>query len=223
MGDRIDLSSIAEYGAKDTFGLECLDLLTPYYEDPVVPLRYAETREATDVYSFRRANGRLESVFFARRPEIIHSDLPPTAYMGLTVERRGTGESLARMLWRRFLTDIRSASGPTAPILAWYRTATPFGLFPAHKLLRNGAPASDGTLSQAASHAIALIRSCYGLAPAEPNDHPCVVRGYAQARYSDAERIFIDAYRRERPDDILSQLGVEDRAGDRLLMVGWVP
>jgi ABC-type sulfate transport system permease component len=89
--------------------------------------------------------------FFARMPETIGASLPLVAYMGLVVVRRSLADKgTARRLVTTFLREVRETVGPDTDVLAWYRTATPFGLFPAQALLRNGFPNAEGAASERA-------------------------------------------------------------------------
>ena len=143
--------------------------------------------------------------------------------MGLVVVRR-------RLLKRDVLSignDVSSRRtemvGPDTDVLAWYRTATPFGLYPAHALLRDGFPTADGGSSPRALADLRELRIAHGIPESMPSDHPFVVRGYAGARYNEAESQFIAAYRQAHGDDLLERLSVSEPRGDRLLMLGYVP
>src|SRR5262249_3752410 len=144
---------------------ECREMLSAFYRDPDVPLGYALSHEATHVYSLRDPNdATLAAVFFGRMPERVEGIDDPVVYMGLGAQRRAAQtQGSARTLLLAFLADVRAAAGPEQKVLAWYRTATPFGLAPAHTLLRSGEPATDGGASAFGIKAIQTLRRSLGI------------------------------------------------------------
>ncbi len=144
--------------------------------------------------------------------------------MGLVAVRRSLAEKgTARRLVTTFLREARETVGPDTDVLAWYRTATPFGLFPVQALLRDGFPNAEGAASERALAALRELRIAHGIPESKPSDHPFVVRGYAAARYNEAESQIIADYRQAHGDDLLERLSVSEPRGDRLLMLGYVP
>ena len=224
-GRTVETLSTNEFGRGLPLIAECRRLLAQFYRDPDVPLQYALAHESTHIYFERPAAGEASSrFFFARMPETISASLPLVVYMGLVVVRRSRPEKgTARRLVTTFLRDVRETVGPDIDVLAWYRTATPFGLFPAQALLRDGFPNAEGGASARALDALRELRIAHGIPENMPSDHPFVVRSYAAARYNEAESQFIAAYRQAHGDDLLERLSVSEPRGDRLLMLGYVP
>lgn len=107
-------------------------------------------------------------------------------------------------------------------LLAWYRTASPFGLYPCHNLLREGEPRLDGGYSDEGAMLVRKLRNHYGLPSDRLDDHPFVVRGYAAARYSELEQTRIAKFCGQEAG-LLSRLAISEAKGDRLLMVGHIP
>ena len=174
--------------ANKAFRQQCLELLTPYYSNPEIPLAYAFDHEATHVYFSVGNDGQLAAVFFARAPEHLVKDLPLVGYMGLTATAvTEKDQHQARQLWGNYLVHSRQRARESE-LLAWYRTATPFGLYPCHHLLNDGEPEIDGKFSKEGAATVRKLRNYYGLPPEATGDHPFVVRSYASAHYSEFEQ-----------------------------------
>jgi hypothetical protein len=201
----------------------CRGLLGAFYRDPDAPLEYAIARESTHVYTAWDGQS-LAGVFFARVPEVVQGIEYQLAYMGLTAERRDySTPRVARALWATFLSDSRDAVGHDTEVVVWYRTGTPFGLYPAQVLLRSGEPDVNGFAPRDSHALISRIRRAYHLPPCDWGSNPFVLRGVATARYNERERAFIAQWRRHRAPDLLCNLGVNEAEGDRLLMIGFLP
>jgi hypothetical protein len=201
---------------------QCLELLKPYYVDPEVPLRYAFDHEATHVY-LANAHEDLLAMLFARFPERLIKNVPLIGYMGLTATSiRDGGTHSARRLWRRYLHDARQVTG-IGDVWVWYRTASPFGLYPCRFLLSDGEPQLDGGFSATAERLITELREYYSLPPGRPGDHPFVVRNYASARYSKEERDRISRLCKSDYVHEFESLAIDEQRGDRLLMIGRLP
>ena len=197
-------------------------LLSRYYRDPDVPLRYAIDVEATRVYMANDGNS-VRSIFFARMPEKVSYGTGLAVYLGLTAGRRELCDASSRHLWSQFLEDCRAAVGPTKRLLAWYRTATPLGLLPARSLLHKSEPNDNGSISELGLGIVRELRATHSMPASAAGDHPFVVRSYAHARYNELECEFVAKWRERHPSDLIERLGVDERRGDRLLMFGYVP
>ena len=220
-GDSTSIVKVADARADTAFQQECLELIAPYYSNPEIPLRYAFEHESTHVYFSRGNEGCLTAVFFARTPEHVLEDLPLMGYLGLTATAATHKDRrLARPLWRKYLAHSRERASD-GQLLAWYRTATPFGLYPCHNLLNDGEPRSDGCYSDEGATIVRKLRNHYGL-PSIPPEHPFVVRRYAAARYSEFEQDRIARFCRQQ-DGLLGRLAISEPRGDRLLMLGHIP
>ena len=214
---------LEDFRRSNSLFADCRQLLTFYYIDPNVPLSYAIAHEATHVYIERAESNSTSAVFFARMPEMIRPSLPLVAYLGLSViDRTRAVRGAITRLWSRFLQDARRSAG-AGVVLAWYRTATPFGLYPARFLLRNAVPRSCGAVDSNEVGVVRELRQAFDVPDSAPTEHPFVVRGYAQARYNESETSFIAARRRGRRKDLLNKLDVQEERGDRLIMFGYVP
>jgi hypothetical protein len=216
----IDILAISEIG--DSFKAECIELISPYYVDPKTPLAYAIEHEATHVYFSRRVDGRLSGIFFARLPEPTLDIGPMVGYMGLTANAvTGIDGGFSRHLWKAYLRHSRE-EGSKNPLLTWYRTASPFGLYPCHHLLLNGEPRLDGSYSRKGAATMLRLREIYGL-PLEDGEHPFVVRRYASARYSAFEVARSAKFGSSEAARLFVKLGINEKSGDRLLMLGNIP
>jgi len=192
--------------------------------DPDVPLSYAIAHEATHVYFEQVSRHAITGMFFARFPETVTPSMPLVSYMGLTVvDRCRATPACSRRLWSQFLHDVRDFAGVGVNVLVWYRTATPFGLYPAQALLRDGIPKRKGALPGDALGLVREIRRAFFIPENDATEHPFVVRGYARARYNESETAFIARYRQANGDDLLSGLRIREEKGDRLLLLGYVP
>jgi hypothetical protein len=203
------------------FQEQCLEILKAYYVNPEVPLQYALDREATHVY-LASVGARLAGFFFARIPEQILQDRPRIGYMGLTAAVNGGDQRLARRLWKKYLDHARRQNNGRE-IWVWYRTASPFGLYPCHSLLRDGEPRLDGSFSSEGAALIGDIRLHYGLPADRAETKPFVVRGFASARYTEHEKDRIERFSRPEAARLFHDFGIDEANGDRLLMIGRIP
>ena len=164
---------------------QCTDLISRHYADSDRPLQYALNCESTHLYVSHNGKG-LSAIFFARMPEKWCAGFPSVGDMGLTASL-GDASGQARELWRTYLADARIAAGH-AEVWAWYRTATPFGLYPCHCLLKYGEPQINGGLSDAGATMIREIRRHFRVPTEGLQDHPFVVRRWASSCYSDLSK-----------------------------------
>jgi hypothetical protein len=200
---------------------ELLAILSPLYREPDVPLSFAMQYEASHVYvHWEVGSSDVRCFFFGRYPERVPRIIPWVVYMGLTACIRDARPAhTARLLWKRFLSDVRYAVGPGAEILAWYRTATPFGLYPCHQLLFKGEPTADGGFSAWGVACVDSLRQHYQIGVPTPGDHPFVLRACAGARYSQAES---ERIQNAGKNHLLTALNIQEERGDRLVMLGFV-
>ena len=185
-----------------------------------------EWADSTKLYVVTDPDGQLESFFFVAWGELeVDRHLQAAVYLGLSATREGLKSSgSVRSLYRRFVEDAQVWEAKSGErLILWYTSATPSSCLAAEIIFAEAEPRPDGSFSEANLPILTSIRA--GLRkPAAPGDHPYVVRGcFSCRRYSPTERQRIAAISEKTRFTLLSDLGVDETQGDRLLYICRVP
>jgi hypothetical protein len=203
---------------------EIRTLLAPSYED-AGPVLARELENNTDAYLLRDASGRLQALFMVgwEKPGRVAGQ--PVVYLGLSACREeNKGRGLTIRLYRQFNRDgaaWEAAEGER--LLLWATTAHPLIVAVSHRFFEVLAPKTDGSVPDEAA---ALAEDLRGRLPAEyrTDPHPLILRGVATCtRYSASESARLEAARAQLERDLFREWDVDERRGDRLLLLGRVP
>ena len=105
-------------------------------------------------------------------------------------------------------------------LLLWATTATPVTYFAA-SIFSDLDPFLDGTYQTGHLNYVDAIRSKLALPERNSSSHPYVLRGVAKdTRYSQSEVLNILRFAATKNFDLLNKLHIDERRGDRLLMIG---
>jgi hypothetical protein len=108
-------------------------------------------------------------------------------------------------------------------LIAWATTMNPFIYQAARKLFADTQPFDDGTYTDEAARIAHAIGRRLG-APRPAGTHPFVYPRLApDVKFSAEERLRIAAAAQRRRLTLLSQLGVDETQGDRLLIITRIP
>jgi len=175
------------------------------------------------LYYIRDDEGRLATFFMVAR-ECLHVDRRPTpsVFLGLgATSQRTKGSGLVRQLYRAFLTEARGwEQALDRPLLLWATTATPSAYYGAGLVFADLQPRPDGSFTAEGAAIANVLRRRYGLGPLDAGGNPFVMHDVATGtRYSPEEEARIEAICREKRFDLFEKTGVDQRNGDRLLVI----
>jgi hypothetical protein len=210
--------------ATSAINVEIADLIAHSYVDPTALLE-REFEHNDLLYYVRDDEGRLVAFFMVARERLtIDGRSIPAVYLGLSATSRDTkGSGRVRRLYASFIAEARGwQRALDRPLLLWGTTATPSAYHAADLLFDCLEPGRDGACSREGAAAANALRGRYGLGPA--HEHPFVLPAVAAGtRYSPDEESRIDSICQQREFDLFARLGVNQRRGDRLLLVCRVP
>jgi hypothetical protein len=202
---------------------EIRDLLAPSYEDARAVLD-RELDNNSDAYLLTNDAGRLDAFFmvgWGRPPQIAGMS---AVYLGLSACRQEhKGRGLTIRLYRQFIRDAATWEATHQErLLLWATTAYPLILAVFYRFFDVLAPRPDGVCTDEVSRLAWDLRSqLAGRYRAGP--HPLVFRGVATAtRYSDGEFARLEASRSQLDHDLFREWEIDERRGDRLLLLGHV-
>lgn len=203
---------------------ELAALLADAYVDPA-PMLADEMARCETMYLARAEGGELDSFFLVGRHTLtLDSGELDLVYLGLSATRstkQGTGS--VGDLYRAFLKDARDIEDEEGSHLhLWLTCATPSTCFAAELVLANVQPRPDGTFSKIAKKLAFALAKEEGATVSER--HPFVWKAHSpKSRYSERERARIKELASRKRFTLLSDLGVEETNGDRLVFICGVP
>jgi hypothetical protein len=185
-----------------------------------------EVRRCNVAYLLIDDTGELGAFFLVGWRE---GDLPAPGvhdvYLGLSAARQGAkGRGLAGSLYRAFQRDAaawEAAHGQR--LLVWFTTASPVVVAAGWHLFADPEPRPDGSFSATRAQMLSAIMETEGLTARACSLHPFVLRGVARARYSIEETERLSALGATAASDMLAQLRINEKAGDRLVCTACIP
>jgi hypothetical protein len=220
---KIEFVSVSSLRVNQAHLGSVVDIVRESYADPDAVLA-AALADADTAYLGFDDSSELESFFLVRKsgPTISSGSGPkPTMYLGLSATRgdsKGSGRIVR--LYRRLILDAQSDPA-LASAIAWGTTATPVAFAVVQSLFTEVEPRPDGEFTTQGAHAAAQLVRGLGREP-DPNQ-PFVIRGLASYRYASAERERIAHITHKKRFTLFDRLGIDERRGDRLLLVCKVP
>jgi hypothetical protein len=205
---------------------EILNLLAPSYEDPTSLLQ-RELEHCDMLYAARDQIGRLMACFMvAWEPLTINEGTLQSVYLGLSATSQETkGSGIIRNLYDRFRSDASSWEKENQRrLLLWATTAAPSPYTAVNLLFDEVVPGADGSYSLWAAEVAQTLRRRFGLPGGEPGLNPFVLKAVAHdTRYSESEVERINRIVEKNHFTLFEQLGIDERRGDRLLLIFRVP
>src|SRR5262249_53902641 len=150
----------------------------------------------------------------------------PAVFLGLSATSRETkGSGVVRQMYEKFLEEARGwERALDRPLLLWATTAAPSAYNAANVLFADLQPRPDASYTAEGTVVANALRRLYGLGPAAAGEHPFVMRKVATGtRYSPQEEARIEAICTEKRFDLFEKTGVDQPAGDRILLICRVP
>jgi len=201
---------------------EIAALVAPSYLDSATLLE-REFAHCDLLYYLRDEDGQLVCFLMVARETVSVAGCErPAVFLGLSATSQATKGS--GLIWRVYRTFVDEARGwqriLACPLLLWATTATPSAYHAVNRLFDDLQPRPDGTYALDALQIANALRARYGRAPAAPGDHPFVMHAVANhTRYSPCEEARIAALRQAHGFDLFDRLAVDQRNGDRTLLV----
>ena len=176
-----------------------------------------------ELYTLRKESGRL-AAFFMVGYHALNGE--PSCYLGLSACREELkGQRLVSQLYNTFLAECRAKEAKLGQqILLYFTTATPLVFAWFTRRLLDAAPRITGQYTEAGLQRLNTVANAhYAHATWEPST-PYLLRGAAiGVRYSEQERERIAAVAASEPGSFFNSVGLDERNGDRLLVVGFAP
>lgn len=200
------------------------NLLAPSYEDAGA-LIDRELDNNTEIYLLTDDTGRLNAFFMVGwgwpAPQVA-GKFP--VYLGLSgCREEGKGRGLTIRLYQRFIRDALAwEARHQEKLLVWGTTAHPLILAICYRFFDVHAPLPDGVCSEEACRLAGALRDQLPEQYRAPS-HPFVFRQIAVAtRYADRELVRVEAARSRLDYDHFQEWEIDERQGDRLLIMGGV-
>jgi len=219
----ITVLSDDEFRSNSGLHEEIIRLASPTYEDPSALLIPAIIQFDT-AYLARDDDGRLLSFFMHGYDEIILADrILPAIHLGWTCATQDTkGSHLVRALYEQFLKDAQAAQDAEGiDFTLWGTTATPVGFHLYHKYFADVAPDVQGNYSSEALEIANALRARLSCEHSET--HPFVLSGVSRARFAEQEKERIDQIAQNKNFSLFDELKIDERNGDRLLVICRLP
>ena len=203
-------------------GKEIAELVAPSYVDATAILE-REMDHCDLLYHVRGEDGRLVNFFMIARESVqIDGCATPTIFLGLSATSQATKGS--GLVWDTYKAFITEACGwerlLSCPLLLRATTATPSAYHALNRLFDDVEPRPDGSYTPEGARIANSLRTLYGLAPVGAHENPFVLRGVAsRTRYSPEEEVRIAEICRRNEFDLFDKVGVDERQGDRLLLI----
>lgn len=145
-------------------------------------------------------------------------------YMGLTARKPEDNckTSIFHVISALRNDALQYADSRNENMPVWATTSSPaaFSLF--HSAFRNTEPAIKGTFGNTSVRLATAIKKQFYSDPQFHDIHPFVLRGISKTAYSGAEHERVAHMSKTRGYWLFSGLNIDDTAGDRLLMIGWL-
>jgi hypothetical protein len=205
---------------------EIFDLLSPSYEDPTTLLE-RELDHCDTLYVARDPSDRLMAFFLVAWEALtVNQATLKSVYLGLSAtSQENKGSGIIRCLYERFRSDAYSWEKENQRrLLLWATTAAPSPYSAVNHLFDEVVPGADGSYSLWAAGVAQVLRRRYGLTSTDSGLNPFVLRAVAHnTRYSKSEVERINRIVEKNNFTLFRQLGIDERRGDRLLIICRVP
>ena len=181
-----------------------------------------EYKKNNQVYLSLTLDGTVEAFFMVGWSDIeLHDKRLDCVFLGLSaVTTARKGGVLAVNLYRRFFEDAGKVSASSGQAVTWwFHTASPIVAGILQRLRPDMSPHPDGAVLSAHRDLLAAIQRSHGFTPFLDPGIPCVLRGFAQARYAPSEVARLES-RSSRNLSLIDRWKVDESSGDRVLFVG---
>jgi hypothetical protein len=201
------------------------DLVSPSYVN-VNAIIKRELSYCDQVYLGYDGSSNLITFFMVGRDDIkINDQATPTYYLGLSATSSSTKNSgLVRLLYQAFINDIQQLEEEIGQrVILWHTTATPSAFHAVNLLFVENEPSEDGSYSNKSEIIALAIRHKKGWGTTNLR-HPFILHGVAHnTLYSTQEAERLRNICLKKKFTLFNELGINERQGDRLLRISYVP
>lgn len=201
------------------------DLVLPSYVNPDAMLK-RDIDSCDRIYLAYNIQDKLCAFFMVGQQNLVLNDTSVVSfYLGLGATSMATKNSgIIRQLYQAFIHDVQELEARiNQKIPLWHTTVTP-SVFHAFELMFvENEPNANGLYTEKGKSLVLAIRSKKGWQYQE-NEHPFVVKNVAHnTLYSDSEVARIKRICLEKNFSLFDELGINERNGDRLIRISFVP
>lgn len=154
------------------------------------------------------------------------SDLTPCLYIGLTaVHPNYKDQGLGRRLWERLFQECRRVeAGTEQRILVYLTTANSSAFKWFARILAGASPTADGYCDAAGQQRLqGIAAKQYPQATWDAATPYLLRRAAPGVSYSESEYLRVQQLAARESNDFFNSLAVDERNGDRMLVVGFAP
>lgn len=214
--------SLNEVLKSDDFKTAIEEIAAQSYSNPDVLLEQ-EFKKNNTAYLSIDANGKVQAFFLVGWSTLEVGDRErDCVFLGLSAVRKELkGGALAVSLYRAFFQDAKQYASKTGTSVAWwFHTASPIVAGVMWRVAPNIGPSKDGMMSSRHLELLNAIVKHFGFVPFQHPELPFILQAIAKARYSVTETARLGS-RLSRQASPLTGWNIQERAGDRLLFVGY--
>jgi len=201
-------------------------LVEPSYQDPTA-LIAREFEHCDTLYLAKDEDGNLVAFFMVAWETLnVSGELLQAVYLGLSATSEDTKNTgIVRELYSHFISDgARWEQCTGRKLLLWATTATPSAFYAAHIFFKETQPDFEGRYSQESAEIAQHLHRRMGVSTKDVGSHPFVLRNMAtNTRYSETELARIELICRKKNFLLFDGLGINERNGDRLLLICRIP
>jgi hypothetical protein len=203
----------------------CFDLLLPYYDVPSAMFG-RDIKHCNCIYIVRKDEKIVSYFMSAWETLMINGDIHDSVFCGLTcVDLRFRHTKQAILPFIQFILDAYEWEQKNKKkLIQWCTTVTPTSYLIVNKMWGTENPDMEGRYNEyAKTIALAIKKEFYKIEVDEVN-HPFVLKRVAyQTNYSSQEVAFQKQIIIKKKITIFDDLAIDERQGDRLLLVMETP
>jgi hypothetical protein len=214
-----------EFRDEESVLREMFAIVAPSYQD--VSELFDKEISFCDTCYLGYSEKKLACFFLVRRHQQFQSQLRRRGvYLGLSAAAPSfKGSGAIRTLYKACLDDLQQDElEDCESAFLWGTTATPTVIVAANRHLQDMQPRIDGRYSESSANLVGLLKQefhSWGWQRCSVAQHPFVLKGVSNARYSEAELSRIAKV--SRSFTLFESLGVQESQGDRLIFVARHP
>ena len=200
------------------------EIVQPYYTDATQLIARAISHNTHIYLSYY--DGVLVAFFMVAWETLSVNGIDrPALFLGLSsVDPDFRNKKLVSTLYKQSMLDVAEwQTNHSQELIVWFTTATPVVWHSISRIYRIIQPTIDSSYPPELGDVGKAIQQCH-YPHARLHVNPFVLKGVATAtQYAVAERTYLDQTEQKNGPSIFEQLGVDESAGDRLLVLCTLP
>ena len=200
------------------------EIVRPYYTDATLLLARALSHN-THVYLSYHSDVLVAFFMVAWETLMVIGVDKPALFLGLSsVDSEFRNKKLVSTLYKQSMLDVAEWQiNHSEELVVWFTTATPVVWHSISKIYRIVQPTGEINCPQELAAIGRAIQQCH-YPHAQPHPNPFVLKGVATStQYATTERTYLAQSTQHSNQSIFEQLGVDEFAGDRLLVLCTLP